>query len=117
MRTDAKNVRGSSYSPRVPWSSLTEVHRELVHHIVEGKSTKITSAFSHCVVKSERLSLEDDRRGEDYYYEASHSLEHSINLELNEESMKPANAPRNAGVDPSTMKMNQLYKGRKSRER
>ena len=30
------NVRGS-YSARVPRSSLAEVHRELVHHIVEDE--------------------------------------------------------------------------------
>ena len=64
------------------------------------ESTKITSAFSHCVVKSDRWSLEDDRLREDYYYEALAFSQHSM-------PEKATKAPRNAGIDPGTMKMNQ----------
>ena len=45
---------------------------------------------------------------EGYYYEALAFSRHRINLELDEESMKPAKAtkaPRNAGINPSTMKI------------
>ena len=74
----------------------------------------VTMAVSipHCVVKSDRLSLEEDRLREGYYYEALAFFRHSINLELDEETMKPekaAEAPRIAGIDPSTMKMKQWY--------
>ena len=69
----------------------------------------------HCVVKSDRLLLEDDRLREGCYYEALVFSQHSINLELNEESMKPekaTKAPRNAGIDSSTMKMKQWFQGK-----
>ena len=76
----------------------------------------VTMAVSipHCVVKSNRLSLVDDRLREDYYCEALASSRHSINLELDEEIMKPekaTKAPRNSIIDPSTMKMRQWYQG------
>ena len=51
---------------------------------------------------------------EDNYYEVLAFSRHSINLELDEENMKPktaTKAPRNAGSDPSTMKMKQWYQG------
>ena len=57
----------------------------------------------HCVVKSDRLSP-------DYNYEALAFFRHNINLELDDETMKPetaAKAPRNSGIDPSSMKMKQ----------
>ena len=77
-------------------------------------SSFVTMAVSipHCVVKSDRLSLDDDRLCEDYHYEALAFSRHSINLKLDEETMKPekaAEAPRNSGIDPSTMKMKQWY--------
>ena len=68
----------------------------------------------HCVVKLDRWSLDDDRLREDCYYEAVAFSRHSINLKLNEEIMKPekaTEAPRNAGIDSSTMKMKQWYQG------
>ena len=61
-------------------------------------------------VKSDRLSPDADRPREDYYYEAPAFSRHTINLE----TMKPekaTEAPRNAGIDPSTMKMKQWYQG------
>ena len=79
-------------------------------------SSFVTRAVStpHCVVKLYRLSLDDDQVREDHYYEALALSRHSINLELGEEFMKPekaTKAPRNSGVDPSTMKMKQRYQG------
>ena len=56
----------------------------------------------------------EDRLHEDCYYEALAFSRHSINLELDEETMKPekaSEAPTNAGIDPSTMKMKQWYQG------
>ena len=50
----------------------------------------------------------------DYYYEALVFSRHTINLEFDEETMKrekATEAPRNAGIDPSTMKMKQWYQG------
>ena len=52
-----------------------------------------------CVVRSDRWSLDDDWIREDYFYEAIAFSRHSINLELDEESMEPekaTKAPRNA---------------------
>ena len=56
------------------------------------------------------LSQDEDSLREDYYYEALAFSRHTTNLEFDEETMKPvkaAEAPRNAGIDPSTMKMKQ----------
>ena len=71
-------------------------------------------AVSHWVVKSGRLSPDEDRLCEDYCYEALAVSRHTINLEFDEEAMKPekaTDAPRHAGIDPSTMKMKQWYQG------
>ena len=71
-------------------------------------------SIPHCVVKSDRLSLDDDWLREDNCFEAFSFSRHNINLELDEEIMKPekaTKAPRNWGVDPSTMKMKQWYQG------
>ena len=64
---------------------------------------------------ADRLSLDDDRLREDYKYEALAFSRHSINLELEEEIMMPekaTKAPRNSGIDPSTMRMEQWYQGK-----
>ena len=71
-------------------------------------------SIPHWVVNSDRLSPEEDRFREDYYYEALAFSRHTIDLELDDETMKPekaTEAPRNAGIDPSTMKMKQWYQG------
>ena len=71
-------------------------------------------SIPHCVVKSDSLSLDDDRLREDDYHEAPAFSRPTISLEFDEETMKPekaAEAPRNAGIDPSTMKMKQWYRG------
>ena len=80
--------------------------------VAPPSSSFVTMAVSRplCVVKSDRLSLDDYRLREDYYHEVLAVSRHSINLELDEEIMKPekaTNAPRNSGIDPSTMKMKQ----------
>ena len=84
--------------------------------VAPPSSSFVTMAASipHCVMKSDRWSLDDDRLREDYYYEALAFSRHSINLELDEEIMKPekaTKAQRNSGIDPSTMKMMQWYQG------
>ena len=71
-------------------------------------SSFLTMAVSipHWVVKSDRLSLEEDRLCEDYHYEALAFSRHSINLEVDEETIKPekaTEAPRNSGIGPSTV--------------
>ena len=43
----------------------------------------------HCVVKSDKWSLDDDRRREDCHCETIATSRHSINQELDEEIMKP----------------------------
>ena len=68
--------------------------------------------MAHCVVKSDRVSLDDDRLREDYYHEDLAVSRHSIFLELDEEIMNPEKStktPRNSGTDPRTMKMKQWY--------
>ena len=68
----------------------------------------------HCVVKSDRWSLDDDQLLEDCYYEALALSRHSINLELDEENMKTEKAtkpPENRGMDPGTVKMKKWYQG------
>ena len=88
----------------------------LLLSVAAPSSRCVTMAVSipHWVVKSDRLSLDDDRPREEYYYEALAFSRHSINLELDEEIMEPekaAKAPRNSGIDPSTMKMKLWYEG------
>ena len=63
----------------------------------------VTTAVSipHWVVKSDRLSQDEDRLREDYYYEALAFSRHSINVELDEDIMKPekaTEAPRYSGI-------------------
>ena len=63
-------------------------------------------------MNSYSVSPEEDRFCEDYFYEALAFSRHTIDLEFDEETMKPekgTEAPRNAGIDPSTMKMKQWY--------
>ena len=60
---------------------------------------------SHWVVNSTRLSPEDDRLREDFYYEALAFSRHTIDLEFDEETMRPEDATE----APSTMKMKQWY--------
>ena len=57
-------------------------------------SSCVTMAVSipHWVVKSDRLSLDEDRLREDYYYEALALSRHTINLEFGKETMKPGKA-------------------------
>ena len=65
-----------------------------------------SSSFVTTAVSIDRLSLDDDRLRQDYYYEALAFSRHSVNLELDEETMKPekaTEAPRNSGIDPSTI--------------
>ena len=57
----------------------------------------------HWVVNSDRLSPEEDRLREDYYYEAFVISRHIIDLEFHDETVRPqkaTEAPKNAGVDP-----------------
>ena len=71
-------------------------------------------SIPHWVGQSDRLSLDEDRLRETYCYEALACARHSINLERDEEIMKPEKAtmsPRNSGIDPSTMKIKQWYQG------
>ena len=59
-------------------------------------------------MKSDNLSQDENNLREDYNCEALAFSRHTINLEFDEETMKPeiaTEAPRNAGIDPSTMKM------------
>ena len=81
----------------------------LLISVAHPSSSFVTMAVSipHCVVKPDRLSLDDDRLREDYYFEALAFPRHNINLELDEEIMKPEKAtmaPRNSETDPSNMR-------------
>ena len=59
------------------------------------------------------------RREEDYFMKLLRSLDTRIDLELDEESMKPEKAPeapKNARRDPITMNMKKWYQGQNSRK-
>ena len=86
----------------------------LLLSVAPPSSGFVTMAVSipHWVVQSDRLSPDEDRLREDYYCEALTFSRHTINLD--EETMKPekaTEAPRNVGIDPSTMQMKQWYEG------
>ena len=69
----------------------------------------------HWVVKSDRLSPDNDRVCEDHFDEALTLSRNTVNLEFDEETMKreqASEAPRNAGQHPSTMKVKQWYQRR-----
>ena len=88
----------------------------LLHSVAPPSSSFVSMAVSipHWVVKSDRMSPDEDRLREDYYYEALAFSRHTTNQEFDEETMKPvkaAEAPRHAGIDPSTMKMKRWYQG------
>ena len=87
----------------------------LLHSVALPSSSLVTMAvlIPHWVVNSDRLSQDEDSRREDYDYEAPAFSRHTIDLEFDDETMRPekaTEAPRNAGIDPSTMKMKQIYK-------
>ena len=74
----------------------------------------MTVSIPHWVVKSDSWSQDEDSVREDYCYESLAFSRRTSNLEFGEETMKPekaTEAPRNAGVDPNTMKMKQWYQG------
>ena len=86
----------------------------LLHSVAHPSSSFVTMAISiaHWVVNSDRLSLDENRLREDYCYEALAFSRHIIDLEFDDETMRPekaTEAPRNAGIDPITMKMKQWY--------
>ena len=93
---------------------LCVVLMNLLLSVASPSDSFVTVAVSipHWVVKSDRLSPDEDRLRADCYCEALAFSRHTINLEFDEETMKPeksTEAPRNAGTDPSTMKMKQWY--------
>ena len=68
--------------------------------IAPPSSSIVPMAVSRCV------------ESEDYYYEPLAFSRHRINVELDEENLKPEKAtmvPKNAGINPSTMKMKKWY--------
>ena len=69
----------------------------------------------HWVVNSDRLSPEEDRLREDYYYDALAFSRHIIDLEFDDETMRPEKATE-ARIDPSTMRMKQWCQKTQSRE-
>ena len=85
----------------------------LLHGVALPSSSLVTMAIliPKWVVNSDRLSPEEDRLREVYYYEAFAFSRHTIDLEFDDGIMRPekaTEASRNAGIDPSTMKMKQL---------
>ena len=81
----------------------------LLHSVAFPSSSFVTMAIliPHWVVSVDRLSPEEDRFREDYCYEALAFSRHIIGLEFDDKTMRPekgTEAPRNAGIDPSTMK-------------
>ena len=68
-------------------------------------------SIPHWVVKLDSLSQDEDSLREDYCYEALAFSRHTI---IDEETMKAeraTEAPTNAAIDPSTMKMKQWCEG------
>ena len=62
--------------------------------VAHPSSSLVTMAIliPHWVVNSDRFSPEEDRLREDYYYEAIAFSRHTIDLEFDEETMKPEKA-------------------------
>ena len=86
----------------------------LVHCVALPSSSMVTMAvfIPRWVVNWNRLSPEEDRLREDYFYEALAFSRHTIDLEFDDETMRPekaTEATRNAGRDPSTTTMKQWY--------
>ena len=71
----------------------------LVLSVAPPSSGFVTKAVSipHCVVKSDRLSPDEDRLREDYFHEALAFSRHTINLEFDVETMKPEKATEAPG--------------------
>ena len=129
---DRTHVGGEKHSPIEAQSRISQ-RRSMKQNLSDGtisftalmnlllsvalpSSSIVTMAVSipHWVVKSGSLSQDEDNLREDYYYECLAFSRLTINLEFDEETMKPektTEAPRNAGVDPCTMKMKQRYQG------
>ena len=89
---------------------------KLLHSVAPPSSSLVTMAvlIPHWVVNSDRLSPEEDRLREDHNYESLAFSRHTIDLEFDDETMRPekdTEASRNARTDPSTIKMKQWYQG------
>ena len=74
------------------------------------------SFFSHLcdyVRSMNRWTKNADQRREVHYYEALAFSRHNIDLVFDEENMKPeqlTKAPKNAGIDPSTMRVSKWHR-------
>ena len=65
------------------------------------------------VCRVNRWTKNADQRREDYYYDALVFSRHNIDLVFDEENMEPEKlekAPKNAGIDPSTMRVSKCYR-------
>ena len=86
----------------------------LLKSVARSSASLVTMAIliPRWVVNSNTVSPEEDRLREDYYYDALAFFRPTIDLEFEEETMKAekaTEAPRNAGIEPSTMKMKQWH--------
>ena len=66
------------------------------------------------VCRVNRWTKYADQRREDYYYDALVFSRHNIDLVFAEQNMKPEKlerAPKNAGIDPNTMRVSKWYRG------
>ena len=105
-----ENIIFSDSRIQFPWSVISILMRMLclcltLMNALLGVALRSSSFVTMAVlrprcVESDGWSPDDDQPCEDYYYEAIAFSRHSINLELDEESMKPEKAtmaPTNAG--------------------
>ena len=87
----------------------------LLINVAHPSSSLVTMAVPvpHWAVKSDSLSQDEDSLREDYFYVARAFSRNTINLKFDEETMKPDKdtGPRNAGIDPSTLKVKQWFQG------
>ena len=65
------------------------------------------------VCRVNRWTKNTDQRREDYYYDALVFSRNHIDLVFDEENMEPVKlerTPKNAGIDPSTMRVSKRYR-------
>ena len=90
---------------------------KLLHSVAFPSSSLVTMAvlIPHWVVNSDRLSPEEDRLREDHNYESLTFSRHTIDLEFDDETMRPEKDTE--AQDPSTIKNEAMVPGTRSLER
>ena len=111
---DATKITSASAHSHIKlsWKTMSLLVRTLCWCLVIMTIFLSVSPFSPSFVTMSSSAPSGVRRSENFYYALLALSRHNINLVFDEENMKPerhSQAPKNAGIDPSTTKISKWY--------